>query len=185
MASLLTVGDSPLFDPSYQMVGIPDGLGALGGAFDPRTGRYLFDRTFMTVFMNHELGATLGAVRAHGQTGAFVSQWTIHLNSLLVVGGQDLQRGLHVERHELRAHDRHYGTIRTALLSRPACLDRVLQPIHRPRLQRPIFMDGEEVGLEGRALATSSPVHVTVNRTSYHSRPVLLGEQRRPCGRRR
>ena len=41
VASLLTVGDSPLFDPSYQMVGIPDGLGALGGAFDPRTGRYL------------------------------------------------------------------------------------------------------------------------------------------------
>jgi hypothetical protein len=31
-----------------------------------------------------------GVPRAHGQTGAFVSQWTIHLDSLLVHVGYQL-----------------------------------------------------------------------------------------------
>ena len=32
-----------------------------------------------------ELGATRGVVRAHGSTGAFVSQWTIRKDDLSVV----------------------------------------------------------------------------------------------------
>jgi hypothetical protein len=40
----------------YRMVGIPDGLGAFDNG----------DRTF-TLLMNHELGSTLGAVRAWQQ----------------------------------------------------------------------------------------------------------------------
>lgn len=46
----------------------------------------------MTVFLNHEIRPGLGSVRAHGQNGAFVSQWTIHLNSLQVKRGEDLIR---------------------------------------------------------------------------------------------
>src|SRR5689334_21016787 len=52
------------------MVGIPDGL----GAFDN------LDGTF-TLVMNHELGSTLGANRAHGAKGAFVSKWVIPASS--------------------------------------------------------------------------------------------------------
>src|SRR5882672_482876 len=59
VTSLLTVGDSPL-GSTYQMVGIPDGLGALGGRFDAATGTYKSSHSYMTVFMNHELGATAG-----------------------------------------------------------------------------------------------------------------------------
>src|SRR5690349_1930779 len=55
--SILSVGDSV---GGYRMVGIPDGL----GAFDNGDGTF-------TLVMNHELGATAGVTRAHGQKGAF------------------------------------------------------------------------------------------------------------------
>jgi len=73
--SILTVGDSI---DGYEMVGIPDGLGAFN---DKR-------RTF-TLLMNHEIGPESGAVRAHGSTGAFVSRWRIDRKTLEVKGGQD------------------------------------------------------------------------------------------------
>jgi hypothetical protein len=44
LASLLTVGDSPETGDRYPMAGIPDGLGALGGRYDARTGRYVSQR---------------------------------------------------------------------------------------------------------------------------------------------
>ena len=63
VTSILTVGDSV---GGYAMVGIPDGL----GAYDNNDGTF-------TVLMNHELGPAVGAVRAHGATGAFVSEWVV------------------------------------------------------------------------------------------------------------
>src|SRR5512132_574114 len=66
--SILTGGDSV---GGYRMVGSPDGLGAA----KDRHGTF-------TVFMNHELANALGSVRAHGSTGAFVSQWSIRKHSL-------------------------------------------------------------------------------------------------------
>jgi hypothetical protein len=79
--AILTVGDSvpKAGGGTYRMVGIPDGL----GAFDNGNGTF-------TVLMNHELGNTVGAVRAHGGIGAFVSRWVIDKGSLEVVSGQDL-----------------------------------------------------------------------------------------------
>ena len=74
--SLLTVGDSV---GSYKMAGIPDGLGAYDNG----------DGTF-TLLMNHELGSSSGAVRAHGGKGAFVSSWVINNSDLRVVSGTDL-----------------------------------------------------------------------------------------------
>lgn len=60
---ILTVGDSV---DGYRMVGIPDGM----GAYD------MGDGTFR-LLLNHELNQTAGIPRAHGGTGAFVSDWTI------------------------------------------------------------------------------------------------------------
>ena len=77
-ASILTVGDLPAQN-NYRMVGIPDGLGAFGNN----------DGSF-TLLMNHELGSTLGAVRAHGSKGAFVSKWKINPTTLEVIKGEDL-----------------------------------------------------------------------------------------------
>jgi hypothetical protein len=76
--SVLTVGDSI---NGYRMVGIPDGLGAFDNG----------DHTF-TLLMNHELGSTLGTVRAHGSKGAFVSRWVIDKRNMKVISGSDLMR---------------------------------------------------------------------------------------------
>ena len=76
--SLLTVEDAGSAD-GYEMVGIPDGLGALalsGGDF--------------SVFMNHELPREKGIVRRHGQTGSFVSKLEIDEETLEVEEGSDL-----------------------------------------------------------------------------------------------
>ena len=77
--SLLTVGDETSDGTGWQMVGIPDGL----GAFDNGDGTF-------TVLMNHELGATAGVVRDHGATGAFVSKLVIDKDTLEVQSGSDL-----------------------------------------------------------------------------------------------
>lgn len=80
ITSLLTVSDDGAASNGYEMVGIPDGLGATEG---PR------GRDF-TLFMNHELTAAQGAVRRHGQTGAFASELEIDARTLEVERGQDL-----------------------------------------------------------------------------------------------
>ena len=78
--SLLTVGDT--VSDSF-MVGIPDGL----GAFDNGDGTF-------TLLMNQELSSSVGAVRAHGGKGAFVSSWVINKSDLRVVSGSDLIRNV-------------------------------------------------------------------------------------------
>ena len=75
--SIFTVGDTI---GGYRMVGIPDGLGAWQ---DPgQSGNF-------NLVMSHEIGGTSGAVRAHGQTGAFVSRWNINTSDLSVNSGRD------------------------------------------------------------------------------------------------
>ena len=80
--AILTVGDSVNFKPDgvtpYRMVGIPDGL----GAFDNGDGTF-------TLLMNHELGNAVGTPRAHGNIGAFVSEWIISKDDLSVVSIRD------------------------------------------------------------------------------------------------
>ena len=77
--SLLTVGDQTEAADGWQMVGIPDGL----GAFDNGDGTF-------TVLMNHELSPTQGVARDHGATGAFVSTLIIDKTTLEVLSGEDL-----------------------------------------------------------------------------------------------
>lgn len=76
--SLLSVGDTPR-GSSYQMAGIPDGL----GAYDNGNGTF-------TVLMNHEFGNNSGIVRDHGAAGAFISEYVIDKSTFAVVSGRDL-----------------------------------------------------------------------------------------------
>ena len=76
--SLVTVGDAAAASNGYEMVGIPDGLGAY------KEGKNII----LTV--NHELRSNQGAVRAHGQIGAFVSKWTFDPKTLEAKAGSDL-----------------------------------------------------------------------------------------------
>jgi hypothetical protein len=83
IASILTTGE---LVGGYKMGGIPDGLGAYDNG----------DGTF-TVLMNHEIFAPsgqlpLGVMRAHGGTGAYISQWIINKKTLAVLSGEDLMK---------------------------------------------------------------------------------------------
>lgn len=75
--SLLTVDDQPAGN-GRAMVGVPDGLGVT------RRG----DRA--VVLMNHELRNTAGAVRDHGQIGAFVSRNVVDPDTGKVLATSDL-----------------------------------------------------------------------------------------------
>src|SRR5262245_48603917 len=66
ITSLLTVDDGGSAENGYEMVGIPDGLGA-------RTG----PKGTALVTMNHELQPNTGIVRRHGQQGSFISELAI------------------------------------------------------------------------------------------------------------
>lgn len=155
VTSLLTVGDSA-GTGAHRMAGIPDGLGALAGRFE--RGRYVREKDYLTVFMNHEIGrdssgVPRGVPRAHGTPGAFVSQWTIHLDSLQVVAGEDLVRkvytwfgGTYVDSTGSTIFDRFCSA---DLPVRGAFYD----PKTRTGFKGRIYMNGEESGAEGRAFA--------------------------------
>lgn len=86
ITSLLTVDNTgavmdDLVGGTYGFNGIPDGLGAYDNG----------DGTF-TVLANHELGGGVGVVRAHGSTGAYVSELVVNKNTLQVISGSDLIR---------------------------------------------------------------------------------------------
>jgi hypothetical protein len=82
VVSLLTAGEAV---GGYTMCGLGDGM----GAFDNGDGTF-------TALLNHEIGATQGSVRAHGQAGAFVSKWVINKNTMAVVSGADLIQNVNI-----------------------------------------------------------------------------------------
>ena len=149
--ALLTVGDSDE-ENGYRMVGIPDGLGALQGKFED--GKYVANKAYMTVFMNHELAAGVGIPRAHGQNGAFVSEWAITLNSLEVKRGSDLVQT--VFRWDTASSQ--FVESPTAQFSRLCSADLpAFTAFYNPRTGKGfdgrIFMNGEESGVQGRQFA--------------------------------
>jgi Bacterial protein of unknown function (DUF839) len=98
------------------------------------------------VLMNHELGAAQGAVRAHGSVGAFVSKWVIDKNTLQVVSGSDLIQQV-------------VNSTGTTALGRLCSADLpAVSALYNAATGKGfngrIFMNGEEVGAEGRAFAT-------------------------------
>jgi hypothetical protein len=138
VTSVLTVGDAA--DNGYRMVGIPDGL----GAYDNGNGTF-------TVLMNHELGATDGVVRAHGATGAFVSEWVINKSDFKVLSGSDLIQSTKV----WYAAGNQYVNATTSF-QRFCSADLPLRSAFYDASSgmgttERIFMNGEESGVNGRA----------------------------------
>ena len=140
--SILTVGDTI---GGYQMVGIPDGL----GAFDNGNGT-------MTVLANHELGNTSGTVRGSGAIGAFVSKWVINTSTWQVISGGDLVTSA--------ANQMMWNGTTWAQPSTPYAIARLCSA-DLPKAAAfwdsstsygydgRIFMNGEETGVEGKAFA--------------------------------
>ena len=141
VTSIMTVGDQAA--NGYKLVGIPDGMGAYDNGND----------TF-TLLMNHELGATLGAVRAHGATGAFVSEFVINKNTLAVVSGNDLATNHQVWNTTTSSYQAATGTANSFARLCSADLPAVSAFYNASTglgTQSRIFMNGEETGAEGRA----------------------------------
>jgi hypothetical protein len=143
--SLLTVGDGV---GGYRMAGIPDGL----GAFDNGDGTF-------TVLMNHEIGAGLGAVRAHGGTGSFVSEWVFDKTTLQVLSGKDLMHDVWLYDSATQTYVDHNVANSPVTFSRFCSADLADQSafynadsglgFNGGRL----FLNGEESSIEGKAVA--------------------------------
>jgi hypothetical protein len=142
---ILSAGDSPNLKPDgtpYRMVGIPDGL----GMFDN------LDGTF-TLLSNHELSSG-GIARAHGGTAAFVSKWTIRTSDLRVLHGEDLIQSVQLWNKTTSAYapaaNFSFSRFCSADLAAPgAFFDAATSTGFSGRL----FLNGEESGVEGRAMA--------------------------------
>lgn len=138
--SLLTVGDVV---GGYKMVGIPDGM----GTYDNGDGTY-------SVLVNHEINNLQGTVRAHGAIGSFVSKWTINKTTNAVTRGEDLMKRVMIGDGATGAF-----TPGTAVaFSRFCSADLPAQSAFfnaasGKGTQNKIFLNGEESGDEGRAVA--------------------------------
>lgn len=142
--SILTVGDSPS-NSSYRMVGIPDGL----GAYDNHNGTF-------TVLMNHELGGTAGAVRAHGSKGAFVSKFVIRKSNFAVLSGEDLIKQVYLADGDPTPDPAAFNRFCAADLAETSAFFDRSGPLGLRSTgynAGRIFLNGEEAGPEGRAFA--------------------------------
>ena len=146
--ALLSVGDSVNNKPDgvtpYRMVGIPDGL----GAYDNDDGTF-------TVLMNHELTSSGGVARAHGAKGSFVSKWTIDKSSLEVLHGEDLIQTVSTYNPATSSWNAPASGI---AFNRFCSADLPEQSAFYNQQSKAgfegyIFMNGEEAGDEGRAVA--------------------------------
>lgn len=141
---ILTVGDSVNARPDgapYRMAGIPDGL----GAFDNGDGTF-------TVLMNHEFSENLGAVRAHGATGAFVSKWIIQKGSLRVLHGEDLIQQVGVWSNAGWSYETGVEISRLCSADLPP-VTAFFNPETGRGYDGRLLMNGEERGAEGLAYA--------------------------------
>lgn len=144
VTSIITVGDAAT--NGYKMVGIPDGL----GAYDNNDGTF-------TVTMNHEIGNTSGVVRAHGSIGAFVSKWVVRKSDLKVLTGQDMvQSAADVYTWDTTTNSWVAGTSAFARTCSADMADpgAFWNPTTKKGVRTTrIHLNGEENGVEGRALA--------------------------------
>lgn len=141
--SMLTAGD---VIGSYKMAGLGDGM----GAYDNGNGTF-------TMLLAHEAGNTAGVVRAHGNTGAFVSKWIINKSNLSMVSGSDLIKDVYLWNGTGYTK---YNAASPAVsgFNRFCSADLPLVSAFYNAAtglgtQERIFMNGEESGSEGRAFA--------------------------------
>jgi hypothetical protein len=128
----------------YRLVGIPDGT----GAFDNGDGTF-------TWLVNHELPADRGGVREHGAKGAFVSKWTVRKSDLTVLKGEDLIKEYYLWDPVTSAFKppvKGIATGRFCSADLPA-VTAFWNPATGNGYNGRFFMNGEEIGREGRGFA--------------------------------
>ena len=154
--SLLTVGDEVSntddITASYATVGILDGMAALDNG----------DDTF-TLFVNHELNSGDGVVRAHGGTGAFVSEYIINRSDFSVVSGRDLALQFFVWNGAEFVTDTDLNKSRFCSADLPP-ITAFFNSSTGLGTQNRIYINGEEAGPQGRAFG-----HVVSGPDSHNS----------------
>ncbi len=147
--STTSILSAPNVIGSYEMEGIPDGL----GAFDNNDGTF-------TLLANHEITNTGGVVRAHGSIGAFVSKWVIDKATLTVLSGSDLIQNVNLWNTSSSTYTTYnsgnpsslakFGRFCAADLPAVSAFYNVSTAMGT---QERIFMNGEETNDESRAMA--------------------------------
>lgn len=142
IVSILTAGDAV---GGYTLGGLGDGMGVIenGG-------------TTYTLLINHEAGNTVGAVRAHGSIGAWVSKWVINKTNFQVVSGSDLIQNVKIWTGTTYTTYNATSPSTLAAFARFCSADlpevtAFYNPLTGKGTQDRIFMNGEETGAEGRA----------------------------------
>lgn len=141
--SVLTTGDSV---GGYRMAGIPDGL----GAYDNGNGTF-------TVLMNHELGSTSGVAHGPLSKGAYISEWVVNKHTLQVVSGSDLIQNVYGWNTTTQSSSSSptagwsFNRFCSADLARQTAF---YNPASGLGTQARLFLNGEEGGANGYALAT-------------------------------
>jgi hypothetical protein len=133
-----------LANNGYRLNGIPDGLGVTDNG----------DGT-LRVLVAHELGATVGDVRAHGSKGAYVSDLTIDKATLSVVSGKDFLASAN-DLFLASADGGSWTSGTTTAFGRFCSADLAAASAYRHAgtgYAGRLFITGEEVGPEGRAFA--------------------------------
>jgi Ca2+-binding RTX toxin-like protein len=144
--AILSVGDQVGLKKDgvtpWKMAGIPDGL----GAYDNGDGT-------MTVLMNHELGATLGAVRDHGATGAFVSKLVVDKTTFEVKSATDLIQTVNLYNSTTGLYEQKTVAFARFCSADLPAVNAFFDPNTGLGTKERIFMNGEETGPEGRNFA--------------------------------
>lgn len=142
--ALLTAGDSAA--NGYVMDGLPDGM----GAYDNGNGTF-------TVLMNHEFGSASGTIQDHGAKGAYVSQFVIDKATLKVLSGSDLIKNVYGWNSTTQASN---TTTSAAVAFNRFCsadlpfASALYNANTGMGTQAKLFMNGEEGGNNGYAVAT-------------------------------
>ena len=127
------------------MAGLGDGL----GAFDNNNGTF-------TLLMNHEFGNTKGDIRAHGAIGSFISKWVINKSDLAVISGNDLIENVFNWDMTNQTSEANPTTVtinRLCSADLPA-VSAFYNSNSGLGTQERLFMNGEEGGANGYALAS-------------------------------
>jgi hypothetical protein len=139
--SILSVGDlAPGAITGF--VGRPDGI----GAFDNGNGT-------ATVLVNHEIGGSAGAVRAHGSKGAFVERLTINTSTLQVVATQDAANSVFLDPDGDGIFVNQTTTWNNFCSGDLAATSAFFTSAGSIGTTERIYLTGEEAGSEGRAFA--------------------------------
>jgi len=144
VTSLLTIPDAI---GGYSMCGLPDGA----GAYDNNDGTFTF-------LLNHEINNASGGVRAHGSIGAFVSKWVINKTTKAVISGSDLIQNVYLWTGS--TYTMHNATNPSTLTAFGRFCSGDLPEVNAfynstsgNGTTARIFMNGEEIGAEGRMFA--------------------------------